>query len=336
MAHIVFYANETKSNLGSFEYYKQDIDALKALGHTVTVCTRYREIPLHFDAIFIWWWTYALWPVLLSRVLRRASLITGAFNFKFANTLEGKDYFRRPLWQRQLIRWAAKLCSLNLFINEFELRDCSRYFRLTGARFYPCTVHEDYLRGPAKKREKVLFNIAWSGKGNLIRKGVPELLHAIRLLKDEGIHVRANLAGHEGDGVAFLHQTIQDLRIADRVTYLGPLSRSRKIELLRTCEIYVQPSHHEGFGLAIAEAMGCGACVITCDVGSVRSVVGESGIYVMPGSPRGLADALKNALVDDETRIELQRNAAQRAKTEFAPEGKLRRLKQYLAEVGVS
>ena len=336
MARIVFYCNEEKSHLEIFEYYRQDVEALEALGHEVVVCTRYREIPWRFDAMFVWWWTYALWPVALSRLLGRPSLVTGVFNFRFPPTLEGRDYHQRPAWHRALISAATRLCSLNLFINETELRDCAAFFGLANARLYPCSVHEDYLRGPSASRRMALFNLAWNGKGNLIRKGIPELLQAVRILKEDGLDVRLFHGGPVGDGTEFLRGRIAELELAEQVTWLGPLSREDKLDLLRSCEIYVQPSHYEGFGLATAEAMGCGACVITCDVGAVRSVVGECGIYVTPGSPHDLAAAIRRALGDAALRGRLQAEAAQRARAVFAPEKKRERLRQYLAELGIS
>lgn len=336
MSHIIFYCNNEKSTLDAFEYYKQDIDALKTLGHKVTVCTKYREIPFNFDAMFIWWWTYALWPALLCRLLNKPCIITGVYNFRFPPSFEGTDYFRRPYWQRFLIKTATHLGTLNLFLNEGELKSCSEYFNLNNARYFPCVIHSDYLKGPSAQRKNILFNLAWSGKQNLIRKGIPELLQAVKILKDEGVGICLNLAGHKGDGAEYLLNMIQQLEIQQEVTWLGPLSREDKISLLRTCEIYVQPSHYEGFGVAIAEAMGCGACIITCDVGAVRAVVGDCGIYVAPGSPSDLAKAIKAALYDDALRNRLQDESHQRACRLFATETKLQRLKSYLAEIGIS
>lgn len=336
MAKIVFYCHDKKSNLETFEYYKQDLDALRALGHQVVICAKYREIPFDYDALFIWWWTYALWPVLLSRLLKKPCLITGVYNFRFPEGFEGQDYFRRPSWQRILISQAARRCTLNLFLNQHEWEGCSAYFALTNSRYYPCVIHNDYLKGPAAQRRKALFNLAWSGKGNLIRKGLPELLHAVRLLKDEGVEIQLNLAGPEGDGVDYLLKTIAQLQINQEVRYLGMISRADKIDLLRTCEIYVQPSHYEGFGLATAEAMGCGACVVVCDVGAVREVVGDCGFYVAPGSPTELAKAIKQVLTDDALRHKLQAGAYRRARARFAVDRKLAQLKKYLSEAGVS
>lgn len=335
MAKIIFFCHAEKSMLETVEFYKQDIDALRVLGHQVIICTKYSEIPFKFDAMFIWWWTYALWPVLLSRMLKKPSIITGTYNFRFPDNFKGNDYFRRPCWQRFLIRSATNLCTLNLFVSQLELKSCSKYFGLNNTRYYPHTIHHDYLKGPEPQRTKALSNLAWSAKENLIRKGIPELLYAVRLLKDEGVEVHLNLAGHEGNGIGYLLEMIKQLNINNEVSYLGMLTREDKIKLLRTCEIYVQPSHYEGFGVAIAEAMGCGACIIACDVGSVRDVVGDSGLYVSPGSPEELANAIKKVLYDKNLRQKLQKSAYQIAHDCFAVDKKLERLKNYLSDVGV-
>jgi glycosyltransferase involved in cell wall biosynthesis len=335
MAKVVFYCRDEREHLNTFEYYQQDIEALRALGHDVIVCTRYREIPRKFDAIYIWWWTYALWPVLLAKVMRKPTIITGVFNLRFPSTLKGRDYFHRPLWQRLLIASATRLCSLNLFIDAAEFRGCAEHFGLTNARHLSCSIHEDYLRGSTSSRRLAIFNLAWSGRGNLVRKGVPELLEAVALLKADGIEVAVTLAGPRGDGTEYLLGRIKELGLEKQIAYLGPLERGRKIELLRSHEIYAQPSHHEGFGLATAEAMGCGACVITCDVGAVRSVVGDCGIYVKPGDARDLAKGIKRALSDAPLRDRLQKAAHERAKAELAPEKKREKLQHLLSEVGI-
>src|SRR5256885_886501 len=152
MARIVFYTHDSAANVKEFEYYQQDIDALRALGHEVVICTRYLEVPANFDAMFIWWWTYALVPVLLCRILGKPCIVTGTFNFCFSENFQVRDYFRRPYWQRLLIKLAVKHCSLNLFVSQLELEQCSKYFRLNNAGYLPHCLHNDYLQGPLTKR----------------------------------------------------------------------------------------------------------------------------------------------------------------------------------------
>jgi glycosyltransferase involved in cell wall biosynthesis len=57
------------------------------------------------------------------------------------------------------------------------------------------------------------------------------------------------------------------------------------------CDIFVQPSLGESFGLAAAEAMSCGVPVVASAVGGLPEVVedGVTGFLLAPGSSRALA-----------------------------------------------
>ena len=109
MAKIVFFCHVSRSLLETVEFYKQDIDALQALGHEVIICNKYREIPFYFDAMFVWWWSYALVLVLLSKLLGKPCLITGTYNFRFPENFDERDYFRRSWWQKIIIKYATTL-----------------------------------------------------------------------------------------------------------------------------------------------------------------------------------------------------------------------------------
>ncbi|HPF69253.1 MAG TPA: glycosyltransferase [Candidatus Krumholzibacteria bacterium] len=337
MARIVFYCHAKRALLDSVEFYRQDIAALRELGHDVVVCTRWREIPWRFDALYVWWWTHALPPVLLARLLGRPAIVTGVMNFRFPETFAARDYLHRPWYHKVPIFLAARAATVNLFISRFERDPCAKHFGLRDARYCHLTLEDDYLQGPSAERETAILNIAWSGRQNLVRKGVPELLEAVRILRDEGRRdVRLYLAGHRGDGFEGLEARIAELGLGEQVRLLGELSREQKLAYQRRCEIYAQPSHFEGFGLAMAEAMGSGACVVTCDVGAVREVVGDAGLYVAPGSPQDLAAGLRRALDDREGRLRLQHEAVARVRRMFGRGKKLEFLRDLLASLGVS
>lgn len=335
MARIAFYCNDTRPNIDTFEYYKQDIDAMRQLGHDVVICTRYRELPRDFDLVYIWWWTYALFPVLLSRWRGKPSSVTGIFNFRFPSAFPERDYFKRPWWQRQMIGWATKLATQNLFINDEEMRTCTPYFGLSNARHMTLALGEEYLQGPGADRQVALFNLAWSGRGNLERKGIPDLLKAVAILKDQGFTVKLTLAGPEGDGMPYLRELIARYGIGSQVEHLGRLDKAHKINLLRRYEIYVQPSYYEGFGLATAEAMGCGAAIITCDAGAVRSVVGDCARYVPSGAPDQLAAAIRSVVENSVLRRDLQDRALRRARDHFRFGVKVEQMREVLAAMGV-
>jgi glycosyltransferase involved in cell wall biosynthesis len=316
------------------EYYTKDIEALRALGHEVVVCNRYRDIPLQFDVMYVWWWTYALAPVMFARLLGRPSLVTGVYNFRFENKSHGADYFGRPWHQRLLIRLATKLTSVNLFVSEREFNEVPRYFKLKRSYYYPCAVGEEYFSASQSMEPRAgLLNIAWSGTENLKRKGVWVVLDAMRLLKERGVAVSLTLAGKRGDAYPELQQRIVELGLEDSVQAVGEVTPQEKLNLFARAKLYLQPSYFEGFGLATAEAMAAGCCVITCDVGEVRNVVGDCGIYVQPGRPAELAYAVQSLLAEQEAVDKLNRKATQRMKEFFSFSRKTATLRTVLHEI---
>lgn len=332
---IIFFCRDSAENIQSMEYYRQDLEALRALGHEVVICTRYRDIPAQFDLIYVWWWTYALYPVLLAKLKRRKSIVTGVYNFRFDDKSSGTDYFARPWYQRLLIRLATKWADANLFISEREFQSVPTYFALRNAYYFPCAVGDEYFAAArAGKTRQGLLNLAWSGSENLKRKGVWDILEAMRILKDRGVPAELTLAGKKGDGFAALRQRVIDLELQDCVRAVGEVTKDEKLELYSKALLYLQPSYFEGFGLATAEAMAAGCCVITCDVGEVRNVVGDAGEYVLPGKPEQLADRI-NELVQDPARITaLTDRSAERLERLFSFNKKTADLKTILGALG--
>lgn len=330
MAVIVFFCRENYENLYLFEYYKQDIDALNNLGHKVVISTKYSEIPLKFDLMFVWWWTYAFFPVFLCKLLSKPILITGTFNFKFPDAFKGNDYFSRPWWQRLLIKYSVTNSSMNLFVNKKELVDCSNFFKLDNAFYFPHIIPEEYYIKNSEMKNFELFNISWSGKDNLLRKGVPDILQAVSILKKYGLEVKLNLAGKKGDGYSYLESLIENYNISSNVILLGEITKEEKIKYLKKCDIYVQPSNFEGFGLAIAEAMSCGACIITCDVGAVKDVVDDCAFFISPNNSLELANLIFYLSKNPDIVKEYQLKSLKRSREIFSSDKKIKDLKMLL------
>lgn len=319
MSRIVFFCHDTIENIQSMEYYRQDVSALRALGHDVVICNRYRDIPIRFDHIYIWWWTYALYPVLLAKLLRRKSMIAGVFNFRFESGAHGPDYFHRPFYQRLLISVAARLADANLFVSAKEHVAVSSHFRLKGPFYFPCAVGDEYLElSRSSSKREGLLSIAWSGRENLTRKGVWDILTAMSCLKRRGVPVSLVLAGKIGDGFPELRRKVAEFALEECVKVVGEVDMEEKLKLFASAKIYLQPSYYEGFGLAAAEAMAAGCCVVTCDVGEVKNVVGDGGYYVSPGDPEGLARAIEGLLAEENTIESLRQKASHQIQSKFS------------------
>jgi glycosyltransferase involved in cell wall biosynthesis len=140
--------------------------------------------------------------------------------------------------------------------------------------------------------------------GNLLKyKGVQHLLHAVSILKDGGTNVQLNVIG-DGPYHAHLVELAQDLGIQSQVRFLGLLSRSLMLGVVKAADVLVLPSEFESFGIVLVEAMALGKAVIASDFGGTTSLGIPKEFLVRYGDSHGLASAL-NLLVSNRVDREL-------------------------------
>jgi glycosyltransferase involved in cell wall biosynthesis len=76
--------------------------------------------------------------------------------------------------------------------------------------------------------------------------------------------------------------------------------------LYNTASIFLSPSHSEGWGLPIAEAMQCGCCIVTTNIGGTKDFVDNSvSLQCEVGNINELCDKLYQLIIDDKLRIKL-------------------------------
>ena len=97
------------------------------------------------------------------------------------------------------------------------------------------------------------------------------------------------------------------------VVRAGFVAESSLAAQYRQTRAFVFPSIAEGFGLPVAEAIACGAPVVTSNRSSLPEVAGQAAILVDPENTEDLAVAIQSLLEDRELRHGLREAGLERA-----------------------
>lgn len=130
------------------------------------------------------------------------------------------------------------------------------------------------------------------------RKNVANLVRAFQEPELRALGLPLVIAGKPAWNYA---ETMIEIEKADNVVHLGFVSDQDRIALMQRCALFAFPSHYEGFGFPVLEAMAAGAVVACSQRGSLEEVSGPA-FPIEDLSPVGLAHALHIALTDDVAR----------------------------------
>lgn len=108
--------------------------------------------------------------------------------------------------------------------------------------------------------------------------------------------------------------------VADRVRWLGHVSRRSLAEEYARCDVFCLPSLQEGFGIACLEALAAGRPVVALRASATPEIVehGVTGLLVPPDDDAALARALLDLLRDPERRAAMGAAGPARA-ARYAP-----------------
>ncbi len=146
------------------------------------------------------------------------------------------------------------------------------------------------------------------------RKNVAGLLRAYRLLLERDPHSPdLILAGPRGWLFDETRALIDELRLSDRVRWIDSPPDSDLAALYNAATVFVLPSHYEGFGLTVLEAMACGAPCIISDRGSLPEIAAGAAKEIDPDDVMELTEAMTGVFNDAQLQLQLRRTGLARA-----------------------
>ena len=110
-------------------------------------------------------------------------------------------------------------------------------------------------------------------------------------------------------------ETVERLGLEKLVSVRGPISRAEVPKSLQTGDIFLNTSSADNTPRSVIEAMACGLCVVSSNVGGIPHLIddGVNGLLVDGGDPIGMTRAVIRMLEDPGLAKQLSRNARVRA-----------------------
>jgi glycosyltransferase involved in cell wall biosynthesis len=184
-------------------------------------------------------------------------------------------------------------------------------------RFKPDPQVRESVRNELGLEEDV-FLLLYVGRLNR-DKGIPELLEAFGMNAEKFPKSRLLMVGPDEEGMEHL------IAPAGGVLRVGYTDRPERY--MAAADIFVLPSHREGFGSTVIEAAACGLPAVASRIYGLTDAVvdGETGLLHERGSVKSLAAALAKLSSDSELRRRMGKAARARAANDFAMQDVTRR-----------
>jgi len=217
---------------------------------------------------------------------------------------------------RFLTKMALKKADLIIANSHFTKRQVREFFSKAQVEVIHLGVNYKDFQIPLSKA--LAYRHKWGFHENDVilltlarmesRKNHARVLRGLEKLIREGLSVGYVIIGI-GEEEEHLKTLVRELRIGDKVRFLGRVSEEEKYLAFNAADIYVMPSiQHgsmiEGFGIVFLEAAAAGIPSIAGNVGGQPEAVlhGKTGLVVDGTDEKELREALRYLILNPEVR----------------------------------
>ena len=150
--------------------------------------------------------------------------------------------------------------------------------------------------------------------GRLVpQKGVEHLIRAVPQIVRQHGDARFLIAG-DGWSRSHLEDMARSTGQGDKIRFLGFISDSERVELLKSGDALVIPSIYEPFGIVALEGMAAGVPVVASNVGGLSEIIehDRTGMLAFRENPGSVAWCVNKVLSDEGYSRWLTQNAKKR------------------------
>lgn len=219
----------------------------------------------------------------------------------------------RAFMYTQKVKNSLKWTDLVLTISESSKRDIVEYLQVDPNKVSVIPLasryHSNYLSNEMIQELEQQVKYDFSKPYLLFvsniepRKNINSIITAFNFLKEKyKIEHQLILIGQKGWKYKQIFTAIETSPWKHEIHHLNYLSDELVALFYAKADIFVYPSHYEGFGLPVLEAMTLGAPVVTSNTSSIPEVTGDAALLIDPNEPIQLAEAILRIISDSQLR----------------------------------
>lgn len=182
-------------------------------------------------------------------------------------------------WEWKMIRIALKIADTVLLLDNMSADSVRGAFPNLSVQQIPNPINMNMVREVLSKSEKKtrsegVLRIAYVG-WVVPWKGIRELVKACLLVED--VQIALDLVGEVDDNFRRELESLAARRPGGEwVRFRGNLERQEAMGCVRDADMFVLPSHTEGFPNVVLEAMALGKPIVSTRVGAIAEMLDEN------------------------------------------------------------
>jgi glycosyltransferase involved in cell wall biosynthesis len=240
---------------------------------------------------------------------------------------EEKEYEDLISW----IEHTTNYCDGAVFVSNDLLREGNKHYALKSVRVIPNGVDAEHFSYQPITKKNVLFVGRFSKEKGIAL--LPYFIDHVMKIPDATFTAACPLSTPLAGELQKIRELLaeKEAQYKERVTIINnPQDSNGLKQLYADCQVYIQPSKYESFGLCILEAMATGRPVVAFNVGGIPEVIENKGFVV--DTKQRFINKVTRLLEDNEECVKMGKEAHVRAQ-QFAWDVIAKRTVQYYKEI---
>jgi len=148
------------------------------------------------------------------------------------------------------------------------------------------------------------------------KKNTPALVEAFAIAKERHKDLKEKLVllGYGSFGYDEVKYLIEEYNLVNDVIMPGWVDEEDVPFLYNGASAFIFPTKHEGFGIPVIQAMGCGTPIACSDIPVLREVVQDVALFFNPKNVCDIAIAMAEIIINNDLRKSLVEKGNERAK----------------------